>query len=90
MKKWVSTFNWSALAHDLKKKRGAWSLREVGNEIGISASTVMRLEQGETCEVDVLLKCCDWLGNTIDFYVERTFRDPLRPLLTHENSNGEE
>ena len=37
-------------------------MREVAQEIGISAATVMRIENGRTPDVETFGKVCRWLG----------------------------
>lgn len=37
-------------------------MREVAQEIGISAATVMRIESGRTPDVETFGKVCRWLG----------------------------
>ena len=37
-------------------------MREVANEIGISAATLLRIESGRTPDVDTFGKVCRWLG----------------------------
>ena len=51
------------LAALVKARRGKKGLREAAREIGeISASTLSRIEQGKTPDIDTYLKICDWLG----------------------------
>jgi transcriptional regulator with XRE-family HTH domain len=46
-----------------KTKRGDRGLREVAGEIGdISASTLSRIENGKSPEMEVFLRLCDWMG----------------------------
>lgn len=45
----------------VKDKRGARKLREVGKEIGISAATLMRVENGRVPDLGTFGKVCKWL-----------------------------
>lgn len=46
----------------IKTKRGERGLREIAQEIGeISASTLSRIENGKSPEMDVFLRICDWM-----------------------------
>lgn len=42
------------------------SLRETGEKIGVSHSTVARIVDGETVEVDTLVKICDFLNIPVE------------------------
>lgn len=37
------------------------SLRDCAKEIGVSASTLCRIESGKTCDINTLLKVMNWL-----------------------------
>jgi transcriptional regulator with XRE-family HTH domain len=45
----------------VKAKRGARKLREVANEIGIGAATLMRIENGRVPDLATFGKICKWL-----------------------------
>ncbi|HBE19078.1 MAG TPA: XRE family transcriptional regulator [Cyanobacteria bacterium UBA11149] len=56
------TFNKRKLARLVRIRRRDYGLREVANQIGISASTISRVERGEsTLDMESFLKLCDWL-----------------------------
>lgn len=52
----------------VKSKRGRVGLRTLATEIGISASTLSRIEQGNLPDIDTYLKLCKWLEVTSDFF----------------------
>lgn len=45
----------------VKEKRGSRKLREVAAEIGISAATLMRIENGRVPDLATFGKVCKWL-----------------------------
>lgn len=45
----------------VKEKRGARKLREVAKEIGISAATLMRVENGRVPDLGTFGKVCRWI-----------------------------
>jgi transcriptional regulator with XRE-family HTH domain len=46
----------------LQQKRGSMGIRAVAGEIGISAATLSRIENGRLPDLDTLRKVCRWLG----------------------------
>lgn len=52
----------SSLGVMVREKRGVRKLREVANEIGIGAATLMRVENGRIPDVATFGKICKWLG----------------------------
>jgi transcriptional regulator with XRE-family HTH domain len=51
------------LARMVKAKRAGQGLRETARQIGdISPSTLSRVENGKTPDVETFLRVCDWLG----------------------------
>ncbi len=47
----------------LKSKRGNRGLRTVAEEIGdMTASTLLRIEQGQVPNLEAFMSICDWLG----------------------------
>jgi transcriptional regulator with XRE-family HTH domain len=46
----------------VRKRRGERRLREVAKEIGISAPTLLRIEEGRIPDVATFGKVCKWLG----------------------------
>ncbi|NEP84828.1 MAG: helix-turn-helix transcriptional regulator [Okeania sp. SIO3B3] len=50
------------LAALIRSKRGNKGLRQIAAEIdGVSSSTLSRVENGKTPDMDTFLKLCDWL-----------------------------
>lgn len=45
----------------LKRRRGVRAIREVAKEIGISHSTLSRLENGKLPDIETFKKVCEWL-----------------------------
>ena len=58
----MPTLTLSALGPLVRDRRGGRRLREVAQEIGISAATLMRIESGRTPDVETFGKVCRWLG----------------------------
>lgn len=54
--------NAERLANLVRSKRGSRGLRETAKEIGkVSPSTISRVENGKTPDMDTFLALCDWL-----------------------------
>jgi transcriptional regulator with XRE-family HTH domain len=45
-----------------RRERRQLSLREAAAEIGISHTTLARVEQGSTCSIENLIRILEWLG----------------------------
>jgi transcriptional regulator with XRE-family HTH domain len=66
------------LANFISKKRGSRTLRDASIESNISASTLSRVENGATPDIETFLLICDWLevppcllfGNTEDIKLD--------------------
>lgn len=52
----------SELGQLLARRRGNMGLRAAARDIGISPSTLSRVEKGHVPDVGTLEKVCDWLG----------------------------
>ncbi len=52
----------------IKSKRGKQGLRAAGKEIGISAPTLSRIEQGNLPDIDTFVKICEWLNVSTDYF----------------------
>ena len=61
----------------IKSKRGGKGLRMLASEIGVSASTLSRIEQGNLPDIDTYLRLCEWLEVSTDYF-------------TNSNSNTED
>ena len=49
------------LSQAIRKKRGAKSLRIIATEIGISAATLSRIENGKTPNLHSYQRICNWI-----------------------------
>ncbi len=56
------------LSSMVKSKRGKMGLRAAGVEIGISAPTLSRIEQGNLPDIETYVKICEWLGVKTDYF----------------------
>ncbi|MCD7962588.1 MAG: helix-turn-helix domain-containing protein [Rikenellaceae bacterium] len=56
----------------IKSKRGKIGLRQLATEIGISASTLSRVEQGNLPDIDTYIKLCEWLEVSTDYFTTNT------------------
>jgi transcriptional regulator with XRE-family HTH domain len=52
----------------VKSKRGSIGLRTLANEIGVSAATLSRIEQGNLPDIDTYIKLCNWLEVSTEFF----------------------
>lgn len=50
------------LGQQLREKRGERGIREVAKEIGISHSTLSRVERGHLPDLENYQRICNWLG----------------------------
>jgi transcriptional regulator with XRE-family HTH domain len=58
--------NWSEIIVGLRKEKG-WSVRKLGEEVGMNISNLSRIERGEISpSVDNLQKICEALGAEIE------------------------
>lgn len=48
----------------VKNKRGDYSLRGLAEHLGVSASTLSRVENGYDCDIRTFFRLADWLGFT--------------------------
>lgn len=51
----------------VKSKRGDIGLRTLASEIGVSASTLSRVEQGNVPDLETYFRICRWLNVSSDF-----------------------
>lgn len=63
-----STLDTTKFSEMVKSKRGSIGLRTLATEIGISAATLSRIEQGNLPDIDTYLKVCDWLEVSSEFF----------------------
>lgn len=78
----MTTFDRSRFAAYVKTKRGPEGLREAARQInGVSLSTLSRLENGHTVDLQTVLHICDWLGVPVtEFISEGTTQHPALPV----------
>ena len=60
------------MATMIRSKRGKLGLRAAAQEIGISAPTLSRIEQGNLPDIDTYVKICEWLNVSTDFFTSST------------------
>lgn len=66
------------LALLIRNKRGNRNLRDIAAEIGdVSPSTLSRVENGKTPDMDTFLCLCDWLGVKPEEFFVRPAEAPL-------------
>ena len=58
-------------ALDVKRRAGSLSWRDVATEIGVSASTLTRMAQGASPDVEGFGKMVRWLGVSADDFIAR-------------------
>ena len=56
------------LSSMIKSKRGEQGLRAASKEIGISAPTLSRIEQGNLPDIETYVKICEWLQVSTDYF----------------------
>lgn len=54
----------------IKSKRGNIGLRVLSKEIGISPSTLSRIEQGNLPDIDTYIKLCEWLDVSTEYFTK--------------------
>jgi len=68
----------------LRERRGGRGIREVANEIGISAATLVRLEGGRVPDLATFQKICLWLkinpAEVLDIPTDAASQDSLEPV----------
>jgi transcriptional regulator with XRE-family HTH domain len=64
--------NLELLVRHLTSRRAGRSLRKVASEIGLSASTLCRVEQGYIPDLVSFSKICRWLGTDPSIYLEQS------------------
>tara|TARA_R110002050_G_scaffold161419_1_gene291070 strand:+ start:186 stop:533 length:348 start_codon:yes stop_codon:yes gene_type:complete len=64
----ASSIDTAKFSEMIKSKRGTKGLRALASEIGVSASTLSRIEQGNLPDIDTYLKLCSWLEVSSEFF----------------------
>lgn len=55
------------LAEAVTRRRGCLTLRELGKQLGVSASTLQRVEAGRMPTTPVYVKLCRWISDSGSF-----------------------
>lgn len=83
--------NKNKLVQSVKLRRGNLSLRDISSELGISPSTLSRVERGMISDIETLIVLCDWLNLPVgDFFCDKDdflpVDDPVpkAPLINDE------
>ncbi len=79
-----STLDTIKFSEMIKSKRGHQGLRALASEIGVSASTLSRIEQGSLPDIETYIKLCNWLGVSPEFFtVHSEIRDEKNVVIAH-------
>jgi len=54
----------------IKSKRGKVGLRATAMEVGVSPSTLSRVEQGKIPDLQTLVKLCEWLEIPVNQFIQ--------------------
>lgn len=75
----------SKFSEMIKSKRGTTGLRALASEIGVSASTLSRIEQGNLPDIDTYLKLCNWLEVSPEFFTitPKNHSEPRVGVIAH-------
>jgi DNA-binding Xre family transcriptional regulator len=68
-----------------KDQRGGRGIREIANEVGISAATLSRIESGKQPDLDTFTKLCKWLNlnpGEVLGYTEQATNTPVQGFQT--------
>ena len=59
----MNTTNINELSKRIREKRASKGIREAAKEIGISAATLSRVENGKVPDLDTFGRICAWTGD---------------------------
>lgn len=80
----MSRFDAAAFQAALIRALEPFGLREAAKQIGVSSSTLSRIERGEVPSLETFFTLCDWMDvSPADFVIE-PYAEP-RPSLTHDD-----
>lgn len=82
----VESLDTAALGELVRERRGAQSLRKTAEEVGVSFSTLTRVEAGAQPDLTSFTKICAWLGVAPSRFftpVAERDREPLEEAITH-------
>lgn len=72
------SLNTTKFSEMVKSKRGSTGLRTLASEIGISASTLSRIEQGNLPDIDTYLRLCSWLNVSSDYFTNSNAKEDTK------------
>lgn len=82
----VESLDLKALGELVRQRRGTLSLRQAAEDVGISFSTLTRVEGGSQPDLTSFVKICAWLGEPPSKFftaVARRDLDPLEEAISH-------
>jgi transcriptional regulator with XRE-family HTH domain len=71
------------LSEMIRSKRGNQGLRQVGKEIGVSSSTLSRIEQGNLPDIETYVTLCKWLEVPTDFFTDNAENSTEQKIVAH-------
>jgi transcriptional regulator with XRE-family HTH domain len=88
--KQTTIFDTVKLSHFVHEKRGEISFRELAKEIGVSASTLSRVEACRSIDLETFFRLCLWLGISPEsFMLEKIIINPdLENLLFSKHDHS--
>lgn len=78
----ASKIDSNKLSSMIKSKRGNLGLRSAAKEIGISAPTLSRIEQGNLPDIETYLKICEWLNVPSNYFTTEDIEDNVKSKVT--------
>lgn len=78
----ASRINSEKLSSMIKSKRGKLGLRAAAKEIGISAPTLSRIEQGNLPDIETYVKICDWLKVNTSYFTQVSSDESTQSMVT--------
>lgn len=78
----ASSIDSNKLSGMIKSKRGNQGLRATAKEIGISAPTLSRIEQGNLPDIETYVKFCEWLSVSTDYFTNVETTDSPQSIVT--------
>lgn len=67
------------LAQRIQEHRAGRGIREAAKEVGVSPSTLSRVENGKVPDLETFGKICQWLGDDPSIYLGLRSRSPDAP-----------
>ncbi len=72
----------------IRLKRGSQGLRAIATELGISASTLSRIERGHTPDIETFARLCQWLEVSMDSLFNHAGQDAQTIHLDCKSPEG--